>query len=193
MLEVIGTRSALVQRDGDVVDLDGVSNIRFKGVNADSFYVAVKHRSHLGAITELMPSGGLIDFTDINTPIFDYGTTLRPGVDYSGLAMNTTIKQGYRALWAGDFNSDGLIKFTNPDDDLNWLFFEVLLAPGNENSNINYDFAYGYYNGDYDMDGRAKFTNPDDDTNLLFFQILLNPLNTQFFANFSFFDEQVPR
>jgi len=45
---VIATRSGLLQRDGDVVDLDGVSSLRFQGVNVDSFYVVAKHRSHLG-------------------------------------------------------------------------------------------------------------------------------------------------
>ncbi len=193
MTYVLGTRSGLVQRDGDIVDLDGTSSLRFRGVTADSFYVVVKHRLHLGVMSGLVGNGSLVDFTDPQTEVFNYGTTLQNSVDYTGLSQNSIVKSGYCALWAGDFNSDGKVKFTNPDDDLNWLFFEVLLVPENTEQNINYNFAYGYYNGDYDMDGRAKYTNPSDDTNLIFFQMLQYNLNTEYFANYSFFKEQVPR
>jgi len=192
MNDTLATRSALVQRDGDIVDLDGVSPVSFSGVTADSFYVVVKHRLHLGVMSELVASGSLIDFTSPQTPVFNYGTSLITGFDYTGLSQNSTIKTGYRALWAGDFNCDGKIKFTNPEDDLNWLFFEVLLHEDNDQNQLNFNFAYGYNNGDYNMDGRVKYTNPEDDTNYLFFQILLYQLNPDYFTNFSFFREQVP-
>ncbi len=193
MMDTLASRSALVQRDGDVVDLDGVSPLRFKNINADSFYVAVKHRSHLGLLSEVVPSGDMVDFTDVNTPVFNYGTTYTSAADLTGLSGNKNIAPGYRALWAGDFNSDGLLKFVNPDDDVNWLFFNVLLHPDNLDNNINFDFAFGYYNGDFDMDGKAKYNAPEDDTNLLFFQLLLHPLNINFLTNYNFFVEHIPR
>ena len=192
MVNTIATRSALLQRDGDVVDLDGVSAVSFNGVAADSFYVVVNHRLHLAAMSELVPAGSLIDFTDVNTEIFNFGTDLIQGFDFTGLSQNTTVKPGYRALWAGDFNCDGKIKFTNPEDDLNWLFFEVLLHEDNTSNQLNFNFGYGYHNGDFNMDGRVKYTNPEDDTNYLFFQVLLYNLNPDYFTNFSFFLEQVP-
>ena len=48
---VVSTRSALVQRDGDVVDMDGVSAVKFVGVAAGNYYVAIKHRNHLSVMT----------------------------------------------------------------------------------------------------------------------------------------------
>jgi hypothetical protein len=45
---ILGSRSALIQRDGDIVDLDGVSSINFKGFSPDNYFVAVRHRLHLG-------------------------------------------------------------------------------------------------------------------------------------------------
>ena len=191
--DVIASRSGLLQRDGDVVDLDGTSKLRFQGVTADSFYVVVKHRSHLGAMSMLVPNDGLVDFTDPNTEIFDFGTTKVGRPDYTGLATSEYVLSGYRALWVGDFDCNGNIKFTNPNDDQNFLFFEVLLHPNNTEANINFDFAYGYYNGDADMNSRAKYTNPNDDLNFLFFSVLTYPLNTQVLSNFSFMDEQIPR
>ena len=35
-------------------------------------------------------------------------------------------QNGYRTLWAGDFNGDGKLKFTNPSDDINVLYFDIL-------------------------------------------------------------------
>ncbi|MBK7008869.1 MAG: hypothetical protein IPH36_09690 [Saprospiraceae bacterium] len=121
-----------------------------------------------------------------------FGTSLDNGYNYANLAMNPNAKPGYKALWAGDFVKNGKIKFTNPSDDLNALFFDVLSHPQNSSGNANYDHAYGYYQGDYNMDGKNKFDNPFDDKNLLYAQILFYPLNNEFLTNFDFFIEQIP-
>jgi uncharacterized protein YjdB len=189
--EIVASRSGLLQRDGDVVDNDGVSPISFPGVGVDSFYVVVKHRNHLGAMTQLVPITGLIDFTVPSTPLFDFGQHPN-GYDYTGLAMNTQIKHGYRALWAGDFDGDGKLKFVNPNDDQNILFFEVFAYPDNLINSANYNFALGYQQGDYDLNGKSKYDNPDDDKNLLFSQILLYPLNINLLSNFNYLIQQVP-
>lgn len=48
---IVARRSALVQRDGDVVDVDGVSAVKFVGIAAGNYYVAVKHHNHLSVMT----------------------------------------------------------------------------------------------------------------------------------------------
>lgn len=48
---VLASRSVLVQRDGDIVDLDGVSAVSFECFATDNYYVAVQHRNHLGVMT----------------------------------------------------------------------------------------------------------------------------------------------
>ncbi len=48
---VLASRPALIQADGDVVDMDGTSAVQFTGVDASSAYVVVKHRNHLGVMT----------------------------------------------------------------------------------------------------------------------------------------------
>ncbi|HMU04291.1 MAG TPA: hypothetical protein PJ990_11735, partial [Saprospiraceae bacterium] len=115
------------------------------------------------------------------------------GYNYTGLSMNELIAPGYRALWGGDFDSDGKLKFVNPGDDQNVLFFEVFAYPENLVNTSNYNFAYGYLQGDYNMDGKSKYDNPNDDKNYLFSQILLYPLNTGLLANFNFFLQQIPK
>ena len=184
----IATRSGLLQRDGDVVDVDGVSNLRFNGVNVDSFYVVVKHRLHLGVMSEKVSQGDMVDFTSMSYPVYNFG--LKESVDYTGLSQNNNVAYGYSALWAGDFDANGKVKFTNPFDDQNILFFGVLFS--SPDFLINYNQAHGYFTGDYNMNSKIKYTNPNDDTNFLFSQMLLYPPNTSFLSNFNSLIEQVP-
>jgi len=155
---------ALIGTDGDETAAghprmrDDLRSNRFNNENyiplADPYQFAVSpildytsKFTHVGA--GLLPENQFI--TDsaavfyVDTDIFNYGTTMN-ATDYSGLSQNTMIKPGYNALWGGDMNCDGLIKFTNPDDDHNWLFFDVLLIEDNVTGVINYNFGYGYYN-----------------------------------------------
>ena len=187
----IATRSGLLQRDGDVVDLDGISPLRFQGVNVDSFYVVLKHRSHLGVMSMKVSNEDLIDFTSESFAVFDHGTSQGNGLDYTGLAMKSGVVTGYKALWGGDFDSNGKVKFTNPNDDQNILFVDVLFS--SPDFLINYNNAFGYMTGDFNMDSKAKYTNPEDDLNYLFSQVLLYPQNVSFFSNFNGMIEQIPQ
>lgn len=189
---LLATRSGLVQRDGDVVDLDGVNSLAFPGITADSFYVVVRHRNHLGVMSEKIANTALVDFTKPSTPVFNFGTSLNNGYNYTGLSQRSNLILGYQSLWAGDFDGNRRIKFTNPNDDQNLLFFDVLAYPENSATSSNYNFAYGYLQGDYDMNGKSKYDNPNDDKNFLFSQLLRYSLNVELLSNFNFFIEQVP-
>ncbi|MBK8623012.1 MAG: Ig-like domain-containing protein [Saprospiraceae bacterium] len=190
--EVLATRSCLIQRDGDVVDLDGISDVEFPGIRLDSCYIVLRHRNHFGVMSKKVSTRPLMDFTSVSTPVFDYGTSLQDGYDYTGLAQKRDVVQGYMALWAGDFDGNGKLKFVNPDDDQNMLFSEVLFTPLNVNFVANFNFSYGYFQGDYNMNGKIKYDNPDDDKNYLFYQILFHPLNTNYISNFNGIIHQLP-
>ncbi|MBK8848859.1 MAG: cadherin-like domain-containing protein [Saprospiraceae bacterium] len=193
--KVISTRSALLQRDGDIVDLDGVSALAFPNTPYDAYYVAVKHRNHLGVMTASAISfqnlSAVIDFTLPGTPTFDFGIT--PNYNYTGLAQNKFIVPGYTCLYAGDFDANGVIKFSNPGDDANILTTDVLTYPTNTLFVSNYNAAFGYLAGDYNMDGKAKLDNPNDDQSLLLSQIFLYPINVGIVHNFGGMVEQLPR
>ncbi|HMR88803.1 MAG TPA: hypothetical protein PKD51_11655 [Saprospiraceae bacterium] len=190
--EVIATRSGLLQRDSDVVDVDGVSELNFPDLTVDTFYVVVRHRNHLGVMSALVNSSQLIDFTKPTTPVFDFGTSLNPNLNYGGEArkyINSTIS----ALWAGDFNADCRVKHDSPSDDQNILFYDVFMYPTNLNNATNFQNALGYFQGDYDMNSKSKYENPSDDRNMLFSQIIFYFPNNMLLSNFSHFIEQVPR
>ncbi len=53
---IIASRAALLQRDGDVVDTDGVSPVCIGGTSVTAggmYHVAVRHRNHLGVMTSV--------------------------------------------------------------------------------------------------------------------------------------------
>jgi hypothetical protein len=191
---VQATRAGLIQRDGDIVDVDGQSCLAFPGTAIDSYFVAVRHRSHLGAMTRYGQSASnletLVDLSVPTTPMYDKGVV--GPFNYSGLAEKDNAVGTYRALWAGDFTADGKVKYDNPNDDLARLLADVKNYPGNINQATNYDFAYGYFQGDYNMDSKAKFDNPNDDNARLLTQVKSYPLNVNQATNFDFMIQQLP-
>ncbi len=70
--QVIEGRSALLQRDGDVVDIDGVSPVSFDQ-QADDYYIAIKHRNHLSVLSAdihyIWTSNTSIDFSSFEAEL----------------------------------------------------------------------------------------------------------------------------
>ncbi|MDF1696091.1 MAG: hypothetical protein P1U56_09680 [Saprospiraceae bacterium] len=196
---VVATRSGLVQRDGDIVDLDGTSGLFFPDVTVDSYFVVVRHRNHLGVMTKfpLTPETmeSLVDFSDLNLDVFDFANSSNE-FNYAGLAMNTVTIEGYelRELWGGDLDANGKIVYRGKDDDLTVIHkevagFDLELNPMRE---LSFDLAIGYLQGDFDMNGKTKFDNPFDDRNALLTQVVLYPQNEDFLNNFVHLIAQLP-
>ncbi len=51
--DITTTRAALLQRDGDVVDVDGKKHLIFENLPAGDYHIVVKHRNHLGIMSNL--------------------------------------------------------------------------------------------------------------------------------------------
>lgn len=133
---VLATRSVLVQADGDIVDMDGTSDVSFSSVPSDQYYIVIRHRNHLGIRTlnaiSLSAIATMQDFSDgsidivLTTSQKDVSGTLQK---WSGDAnVNSTINAVDRSeVWnnrnqAGyrteDMNMDGNINA--PDRALTW-------------------------------------------------------------------------
>lgn len=99
---VLHTRSALLQRDGDVVEMDGSSLVGFFGIQADEYYIAIRHRNHL-TISTADPIA--ISTTTTTFPInFTDGSTQTYGIN-----AQVTLPDGRMGMIPGDANSDGAI------------------------------------------------------------------------------------
>ena len=146
---VVRTRSALIQRDGDVVDVDGVSNVPFT-MGADNYFVAVRHRNHLRCMTLLVvpisATSALIDFTLASTNTF--GTNARK---VNG--VRTT-------LWPGNAKRDLLVKYAGSNNDRD----PILTAIG---GSVPTATASGYRLEDLNLDGTTKYAGGANDRDLI--------------------------
>jgi hypothetical protein len=161
---VLGTRSALIQRDGDIVDMDGTSSLKFADFLPDNFFVSVKHRNHIGIMTAnkyaLSLTANCIDFTTTSTPLF-----VQPGKkgNPAPLTGPTRIQNGVRTLYAGNCNiSTALTRrfitynvLTTSDRN------ELYVVTGGTNT-LN-----GYSVYDMDMNGFARFNGLFPDRNVI--------------------------
>jgi hypothetical protein len=178
---VATTRAALLQRDGDVVETDGTSHLRFPSANAGTYYVAVRHRNHLGVMTgealDLSPALQEIDFTD-------------PSFITNG--NSAQIQLGTKMyMWAGDLNSDGRTIYQGPGNDILKLFTTVLYDPANVDLIANF-ISQGYLVADVNLDGRAIYQGPANDRSLLLLNtILKHPQNVNLISNYVIL-EQLP-
>jgi hypothetical protein len=191
---VLARKAALVQRDGDVVESsDGISPVVFVGATAGSYYVAVKHRNHLGVMTAapITLSGSVaisVNFTSASTNNYQL-----PGSTGSAYAQKT-LPNGKRALWEGNMSNAGAtgnqLRYQGSNSDSDEPYFKVLLDPGNVMVIPNY-VVNAYDRSDGNMDGLIIYQGGDSDADLPFFNIGDFPDNSLFLPNFVIF-EQIP-
>jgi len=148
----VATKRALLQRDGDVVDVDGVSPVVFSTVLSGNYFVSVKHRNHLGVMTAssqaLVLGGTSLNFTSL--PLW-----VKPSIP---TIVNTPAKSysGVQVLWSGDARSDKNTKYNGLTNDKQF----VLDALGGVANNV---IPANYRPEDVNMDGVIKYNNTNAD------------------------------
>ena len=176
---IVASTSALIQRDGDVVAIDGVSPLAFN-LSSGNYFIHVNHRNHLGVMmqttTTLSATNTVVDFS--NGSAVTYGTHAQ------------RIVNGYYMLWPGDSNGDDSVKFSGSSNDSNNLRDEVVNASGNIFGSISYSYS-GYHDADVTMNGEAKFSGTGNDSNIIRDMVVNHPGNI--FGSISYtIQEQLP-
>ena len=144
-------RAALVQRDGDVVATNGTSPVSL-AVPAGNYYVAIRHRNHLGIMTAsavaLSPIATTVDFTSAATLTFG-GADQRRNVG------------GKMLMWGGDVAFDAQVQYTGAGSDREL----ILTAIGGV---IPTATVVGQYRQeDITMDGTIKYTGGGNDRDVV--------------------------
>ncbi|MEM6717981.1 MAG: BspA family leucine-rich repeat surface protein [Bacteroidota bacterium] len=179
---VITGQSALLQRDGDIVDVDGDGELLMNAPLGD-YFVVVKHRNHLGVMSAntltIDYTSTSVDFSNPSTPTF--GTNAQTTPD-SPLDV--------AELWAGNANGDTLIQYSGTDPDAPSILSLVLNDAGNFLNFPTY-VVNGYSNDDLDMNGQTQYSGTNPDTPFILQNVLAHPGN---FLNFSTYQivEQLP-
>ncbi|MBK8227291.1 MAG: PKD domain-containing protein [Flavobacteriales bacterium] len=144
--QVMATRSALLERDGDIVGTDGYARLIFS-VAADNYFVAVRHRNHLGVMSQssiaLGPAEAGADFTLGTVPT--WGTDAR-----------TAFSNGKRGLWCGNVQRDLRLSYIGELNDRDPIL--TLIGGSNPNST-----AMGYHMADVTMDGMVRYIGLGND------------------------------
>lgn len=143
---VLATRTALLQRDGDVVNFDGGSPVVFDAAPGN-YHIAIRHRDHLGIMTgqpvALTANTASVDFT--NPATTTYGTNAQKTIG------------GRTVMWAGDTGGDGTLKYTGPGNDRDPILTAIGgSTPNNAVSNV-------YDRRDVNLDGVIKYTGANND------------------------------
>jgi large repetitive protein len=189
---VIEKRAALIQRDGDIVETDGISPLLFTSAAPASYFVAVRHRNHLGVMTKtaipLTATATIVDFTLPTT--LNYKLAGASGSNYAQQPIGAKL-----TMWAGNTEYETPMKYNviyqGPQNDISPIYYDVLTAPGNSASNSNYILS-GYFRTDVNMDGKVIYQGPNNEADITFFEIMTHTLNYGFFANYIIV-EQIPR
>jgi hypothetical protein len=153
---MVAQRAALLRSDGQLVDLDGASNVLFY-MPEDHYYVSFHHRNHLDIMTSTT-----IDFTS------GVGTVNCKG-DPSG---QTEVEPGVYAMYKGDVNGDHLVKYNGSNNDRVAILNAVgVTTPNNILNNV-------YHPADVNMDGQVKYNGANNDRNAVLSTVgLLTPSN----------------
>ncbi|HPF91254.1 MAG TPA: hypothetical protein PLL57_11395 [Flavobacteriales bacterium] len=147
---VIATRSALLQRDGDVTATNGTGPLAFD-LPAGPYRIAIRHRNHLGCMTNtgisLGPTNTVVDFTTAATST--YGSDARASVG------------GRLVLWPGDGNADGVVKYAGSANDRDRVLVAIGgMVPTNVVSAV-------YDPRDIDLNGQIKYTGGTNDRDVI--------------------------
>jgi len=163
--QLVQTRSALIQKDGDIVDIDGVSPLFFKNVDAANYVITVRHRNHLGLAAEATNYAKALNFsrpTLANS--FDF-TTATDNQLFGNSAAYKTINN-INVLWCGNANANSNLRYSGPSND-NAAILTTILGGSSTllSSNI-------YSAGDLNMNRNVRYSGPSNDNSFLISTVL---------------------
>jgi hypothetical protein len=149
---ILNLRVAFVLQDGTLIDTNTVTNTKiiFSNTESKSYYVAIRHRNHLGAMTaqpvSFATGSSTIDFASAAT--VTYGTNARK------------LISGVMTLWAGDANGDRQTKYNGASNDKNAILSKVGLTTPN-------NVITGYHREDANLDGKVRYNGAANDKNVI--------------------------
>lgn len=165
---VLETRSALVQKNGEIVETDGESPVVFNNVTSGQYTLAIRHRNHLGISTDPATYLPALDEKYSTVSLVDFSTNTHI---FGGTAAYAVAADNNNLMWAGNSNMNEAVKFTGPGNDKDEILNNALGGDGTAQ-------LTGYYPADLNMDGIIKYSGPKNDKDFLLSYILLSAAGT---------------
>ena len=167
---ILQTRAALIQRDGDIVDVDGVSPVTFNGIADGNYILAVRHRNHLGLSIDQSSPKALNETksTAFAANVIDFRTATDPQLFGTSAAYTTASHPTLTTvnlLWGGNANSNTEAKYQGPGNDRAIILADLggveLATP-----------AAGYFRSDINMNKLVRYQSPGNDRAFLLGTVL---------------------
>lgn len=158
---ILQTRSALLRRNGTIVDIDGVSPVYFKNLDAGTNYVVtVKHRNHLGiSSTPVSPIS-----LGLSNTSFDFTNTANTSI-YGTANTNYTQINSKNVLWAGNGRNNSTSSWSGLNNDKDYLYITVL-------SSSSGTPLTGYSAGDFNLNRTTSWSGLNNDKDFLYITVL---------------------
>ena len=97
----VGRRAAFLKSDGTIVDLDGISQVKFKGIVPGSYYIVIRHRNHLPIM-----SANSVSLDSTNSILYDFSVAQTQAY---GTEPMKDLGGGVFGMYSGDINNSGII------------------------------------------------------------------------------------
>ncbi len=145
--QVLATRSAVIQADGDVVAAnDGTSALSFSA-SSGSYFIALRHRNHLGIMTAaavaLSSTTTALDLSNGSVPLY-------------GGANATKVVGTRNAMFAGDVTRSSSLQYVGSGNDRD----PILVRVGGVLPTAS---TAGYHLEDVNLDGVVLYTGSNND------------------------------
>ena len=170
---VLQTRSVLIQRDGDIVDVDGISPVTFNNVANGTYTIAIRHRNHLGLSTNPASPRSLNETksTAFTTNAVELRTMV--GTDIYGTSSGFTSSihptlGTVNLLWGGNANFNNNVRYTSLSNDKDYILVTTLNnSPATVLTNV-------YSAADINMNKVVRYTGLTNDKDFLYITVLLS-------------------
>ncbi len=165
---VLQTRSALIQRDGDIVDIDGVSPVTFNNTVNGNYTLAVRHRNHLGISAD--PATNLYAAAEAKGTAPTLDLTTATDAQIFGTSAAFTTGGGKNLMWGGNANFNTNMRFIGLANDKDYL---LLTAPSNGLGNSAATTLSNVYSpSDVNMNRNVRYIGLANDKDFMLITVL---------------------
>ena len=170
---LVQTRSALVQKDGDIVEVDGVNPVYFKNLDAGDYVLTVRHRNHLGIAADAATFAKSLSVATPSEPnSFNFTTATDAQIFGTSNAYNVT--NGRNLMWGGNANSNANVRYTGLANDKDAILLNAL---GNNPTTV---LSNVYHPADLNMNRVVRYTALGNDKDFLYINVLAStPTNVR--------------
>lgn len=168
---VLQTRSALLKRDGNIVDVDGISPVTFNNTPNGNYTIAVRHRNHLGMSAD--PATNLLALDEKKSTAVLLDLTTAANAKIYGATNAFATAGSINLMLGGNANFNNTVKFVGLANDKDYILVNTL------NNNATLTLSNVYSAADLNMNRNVRYNGLANDKDLIIVTVLANAATSQ--------------